>query len=70
MAYITDHAKKFVDTWDAYKHADVDLDRIDTDVFRVGWPSPTLYREHEVIHIMANLLDQALAEVQRLKEAT
>lgn len=28
----------------------------------MGWPKPTIYREHEVIHILANLLDNALQQ--------
>lgn len=50
----------FRETWSAWrKH--VDLSRIDTEVFRIGWAKPTIYREHEVIHVMANALDQSLA---------
>lgn len=60
MARHTDKSRAFEPTWAAYKKP-VDLDRVDTDTFRVGWPSPTIYREHEVIHILCNVVDKALA---------
>lgn len=30
---------------------------VDTDLVRQGWPLPTCYREHEVIHILAGVID-------------
>jgi hypothetical protein len=34
----------------------------------MGWPKPTIYREHEIIHILCDALDTAMAEIKRLKE--
>ncbi len=64
MARMTDHAAMFKDTWPAFQQqvSSRALDSIDTDTYRVGWPSPTLYTEHEAIHRMANLIDNLLAE--------
>lgn len=40
------------------------LRRANTDAFRAGWPMPTIYREHEAIHVLCNLLDAALTELR------
>lgn len=63
MATHTDESRIFEPTWSAFK-PEVNLDNIDTDVWRIGWPKPTIYREHEVIHLLCNLLDKALAAVK------
>jgi hypothetical protein len=47
----------------------VDLSYIDTENFRIGWPKPTIYREHEVIHLMANALDEALKQIKSLRQS-
>ena len=64
MVTHTDKSMAFEPTWQEWKNraALANLDDVDTDVFRVGWPAPTIYREHEVIHLLCGLLDKALAE--------
>lgn len=57
----------FKDTWPAYQKDDIDLFALDTDVARFDWAKPTIYREHETIHVLLNTIDQlrkALNEAQ------
>lgn len=59
----------FKDTWPAFQ-GPVNLDRVEqigTEVHRMGWPKPTIYREHEAIHLLANQIDALLAERKRLQ---
>jgi hypothetical protein len=48
-------AGHFKDTWPAWQG--IDTSSIDTDLVRYGWPKPTIYREHETIHILLNEID-------------
>lgn len=49
------------ETWPAYQFP-VDTMRLDTDLVRQGWPAPTLYREHQMIHQLCNTIDQLREE--------
>lgn len=79
---VHDEAEPFKDTWPAFQ-TDVDVHKINinTEYLRIGYPKPTIYREHETIHILANLIDHlrkavderqakgtALDEVMRLAQ--
>lgn len=58
----------FKDTWPAFEARNPD--HVDTDSIRQGWAKPTIYTEHEVIHLLASALDKtrviaATLEAQR-----
>jgi hypothetical protein len=57
-------AEIFSESWNKRP---INLERVDTDMFRAGWCKPTIYHEHEAIHILCDALDTALAEIERLK---
>lgn len=52
----------FKDTWSAWQR-EVDTSFPDTDLLREGWPKPTIYKEHEAIHVLANLVDNLRREL-------
>ena len=51
-------AEHFKETWPAFQREDVDLWALSTDIVRLGYPKPTIYREHHTIHALLNLIDQ------------
>lgn len=59
-------AEPFKDTWPAFRKDDIDVRRLDTNMLRIGWPKPTIYREHETIHVLANLVDQLRKRLDEL----
>lgn len=46
----------FQETWSAFEVSNPD--NLNTDWIRKGWAKPTIYKEHEVIHILASVIDQ------------
>ena len=49
-------------TWPAYQ-GEVDTRALDTDIVRMGYPKPTIVREHETIHALCNLVDRLRSEL-------
>lgn len=46
----------FEETWSAFEASNPN--NLNTDWIRKGWCKPTIYKEHEVIHILASVIDQ------------
>lgn len=57
------------ETWSAFQKEDIDTRFPDTDIVRTGWPKPTMYREHEAIHVLCNTIDHLRREVEEAKKA-
>ena len=57
----------FRETWPAFQREIVDTKRLDTDLVRIGYPKPTIYREHETIHVLLNLIDHLRGELAEAK---
>jgi hypothetical protein len=57
----------FRETWPAFQKGVTDLNALDTDLLRYGWSKPTIYREHEAIHILANLVDALRERIEELE---
>lgn len=55
----------FKDTWSAFEASNPD--NLNTDWIRKGWAKPTIYKEHEVIHILASVIDQTRAQLDELR---
>lgn len=56
----------FMKTWPAFARAGADTTRrLDTETVRRGWPKPTLYREHEIIHLLCHQIDLLRAEADQ-----
>lgn len=55
----------FQDTWSAFKASNPD--NLNTDWIRKGWCKPTIYKEHDVIHVMASVIDQTRAQLDELR---
>lgn len=55
----------FRETWPAFQREDINTRRLDTDTVRRGWPKPTIYREHETIHVLLNLIDHLRREADQ-----
>lgn len=51
-----------METWPAFQR-EVDTQHLNTDIVREGWPKPTIYREHEVIHVLCNVIDNLRREL-------
>lgn len=49
-------------TWPAYQ-GEVNTDALDTNIVRMGYPKPTIIREHQEIHILCNLIDRLRSEL-------
>ena len=59
-----DHVlEAFKETWPAFQREGIDTRYPDTDTVRTAWPKPTLYREHEIIHLLCNVIDHLRREV-------
>lgn len=72
MTRMPPSVEPFAETWTAYRKP-VSVDRIQevgTDNWRIGYPKPTIYREHEAIHILANQVDALLAEIATLRHTS
>lgn len=53
-------------TWPAYQ-GEVDTRALDTNIVRMGYPKPTIIREHETIHTLCNLVDLLRAELDEAR---
>lgn len=51
------------ETWPAFQREGINTALPDTEVVREGWPMPTIYREHEVIHVLCNVIDNLRREL-------
>lgn len=49
-------------TWPAFQ-GEVDTRALDTNIVRIGYPKPTIIREHEIIHDLCNLVDRLRSEL-------